>query len=515
MYPNPHLGAHRRTQGHHLGKALAAGLAASLVVAMTPQPAQAQIPEVPGPDGVPSVSDLIEQIGDIEGLAPLDPVLNPVADLIIQIENALGLGGEPTGVNSFALAGDDAIEAAISFSQLAFEDGSGTAILGRDDLFADAMSSSGFQGVADAPLLLTGTDDLDRRTGMELQRLGIDAITVLGGEDAINPLVVNKLEIAGLTVTRVGGPTRVETAVEAAEATSPAATHAVLVRAYPDAGEDDNQAYADLLAAGPYAAENGWPVLMTPSSTLHPAVLAELARFDEVTIIGGTGAISDTVAQALTTAGLTVDRVSGANRFATAVAIANARGFESSADPDQMVIVEQGGRDDVWAPGFAATAYADQASAPVLLSDGETLPEETIEFINAGVEENLEDGGPAIICAPFVSESACEGAGALATGNASEGADILGLPLEDLPLIGEVLDALLGAGLLPEELQDVLEGLIGDDDEEDPEDPEDPDGEDEGPTGTPIDDLIPGLPEVGASTATVPSMPVTSIPEGL
>ncbi|CAN5358004.1 hypothetical protein BH23ACT9_BH23ACT9_37870 [soil metagenome] len=386
---------------------MVAAIAALLTVALAAPPASAQLPAPP--DGLPSLSDIIEQVGGIEGLQPLDPILNPVADLIITLENLLGLNGGAGSVNTIQLAGDDAISAAISFSQLAFPDGSSTAVIGRDDLFADAMASSGFQGVRTAPLLLTTSGDLDQRTGMELQRLELDAITILGGESALNPLVVQKLQIAGIEVTRVGGPTRVETAVQAAGATVPSATHAMLVRAYPGAGQSDDQAYADLLAAGPFAADNSWPVLMTTSDTLHPAVREKLSGFNAVTIVGGTSAISDAVEQDLAGMGITVDRVSGPNRFATAVAIANARGFESSADPDQIVLAEQAGRDDVWAPGFASTAYATIVDAPVLLSDGDSLPDETIEFLNAGVEQNLEDGGPAIICAPFVSENACEG----------------------------------------------------------------------------------------------------------
>ncbi|WP_370325515.1 cell wall-binding repeat-containing protein [Euzebya sp.] len=409
---------------------------------------------------VPSLSDLIEQIGDIEGLDPLDPVLNPVFEIITALEEALGEGGAPGAVNAFQLEGDDAVSAAVAFSQATFPDGAAAAVVGREDLFADSMSSSGFQGVFDAPLLLTDSGDLDPRTGNELQRLGMDTVTILGGEDALDPVVVNKLEIAGLEVVRVGGATRVETSTEAADLTNGGATRAVLVRAYPDPGEPDSQAYADLLAAGPYAADSGWPVLMTTSAELHPAVAEELATFDEVTIIGGTGAIAASVADELEGMGLTVDRIAGDNRFATAVAIAEERGFTSSADADQIVLAESGGRDDVWAPGFAATSYADQNTAPVLLSDGELLPQETLAFLAQGVPENLLDGGPAIVCAPFVSEPACLAAGALSIGALSDLGDILGLPLEDIPLIGDILEALSEAGLLPEQLQEVVDALL-------------------------------------------------------
>lgn len=429
---------------------------------------------LPSSSQVPSVEDLVGEISQVEGLAPLDPVLNEVSNIVLTLLSTIDeLLADVPLVNALALGGDDAVDAGVAFSQATFPDGAGTAILSREDLFADGFSSGGFQGVNDAPLLFTNSEDLDPRTGMELQRLGMDAITILGGETALHPLVVQKLQIAGLQVTRVGGPTRVETSVLAAQATNPAATTAVLTRAYPDAGQPDSQAYADLLAAGPYAAENGWPILMTPSDDLHPAVEQYLATgtFDgvgggainEVVIIGGTAAVSQSVEDQLEALGLTVRRVAGENRYATAVAIAGERGFTSSADADQLVIAESGSRDDVWAPGFAATAYGDGNSAPVLLTDGALIPIETLTFVLDGVVDNLLDGGPAVICASFVDSAACQAIALLMVGNL-EGAIALITSLletlETLPVLGDILAALGLADLLPAALQQLVDTLV-------------------------------------------------------
>ncbi|MGI9015509.1 MAG: cell wall-binding repeat-containing protein [Euzebya sp.] len=409
----------------------------------------------------PVAQDLVDQIGAIEGLDPLDPVLQPVTDLILSLTTTLDdvLGDVPL-VNTLALGGDDAIDAGVAFSQVTFPEGASTAILSREDLFADAFSSGGFQGSFGAPLLFTDSDDLDRRTGTELQRLGMDTVALLGGEDALHPIVVNKLQSAGLDIIRIGGATRVETAIEAAQAITPDATHAVLVRAYPDAGQPDSQAYADLLAAGPFAAENNWPILMTTSDSLHPAVAEQLEDFDAVTIIGGTGAVSQAVQDSLTSQGLTVDRIAGDNRFATAVAIAAARGFTSASSADRLVIAEQGGRDDVWAPGFASTAQADLNRAPVLLTDGALIPSETMAFLTDGLADNLVDGGPAVICASFVDPVACQAIGALMTLNLGLVQQLIGT-LEGIPLLGDLLVQLGLAGLLDDALNTLISLLEG------------------------------------------------------
>ncbi len=431
--------------------ALSSLLVLSLV--LTAAPASAQTTDV--------VEGLIDQLDEVEGLAPLDPALGPVSDLVLGLTNQIDdvLSDVPL-VNTLALRGEDVVDAGIAFSQATFPDGAGTAILSREDLFADAFASGAFQGRFAAPLLFTEPDDLDPRTGNELVRLGMDAVTILGGEDALDPFVVSRLELAGLEVIRVGGPTRVETAVEAAEVTHPDADHAVLVRAYPDAGQPDSQAYADLLAAGPYAAENGWPILMTTSDALHPAVAEPLEGYDAVTIVGGTGAVGQDVEDALTATGIDVDRVAGDNRFATAVAIAEARGFDNAAAADQLIIAEQGGRDDVWAPGFASTAYGEQNDAPVLLSDGPSIPTETMAFLADGLEANLLDGGPAVICAPFVDLVACQVVGALMTLNLGLVADLVGT-LDDIPALGDLIAALGLGGLLEGGLGNVVELLEG------------------------------------------------------
>lgn len=443
------------------------GLAVSAVATVL-----ALVAVVPG-----SAQDTSDPLAPIEGLDPLDPVLNEVANVINTIASTVSdLLVDVPLVNTLALGGDDAISAAVALSQATFPDGAGTAIISRDDLFADGFSSGAFQGVFEAPLLFTGSEDLDVRTGQELRRLGMSNVAILGGERALNPLVVSKLEAAGLNVSRVGGPTRVETAIEAAQVTAPSATTAVLVRAYPDAGQGDDQAYADLLAAGPYAAENGWPLLLTTSGSLHPAVAAYLAEagFTDVVIVGGEQAVSAAVEQAVQALGISTGRVAGSNRFATAVAIAEARGFATSADADRLIVAESGARDDVWAPGFAASAHGEQHRAPILLADGALLPPETLEFVLAGMAENLLDGGPAAICAPFVNRVACQALGLLLLGDLTEALDLLGLDLSDLPLLDVVLGALADAGLLSaEEIATIYELLGG-----------------ELPDGTPLEGVI-------------------------
>src|SRR5690606_6787534 len=207
-----------------------------------------------------------------------------------------------------------------------------TALLARADLFPDALTTGALQGLFDAPLLLSGGDELDERVVTELERLGTTNVVVLGNEQAISETLTDALAADGLNVYRLGGATRIETAVAAVSEANPDATTAVLTRAYAAEGADDAQAFADLLGVSPWAAEHDWPVLLSQSEVLTPSVAAFLAdsALTEIIIIGGETAISAAVEEAINELGIATRRVAGSNRFATAIAIAEERGYATS-----------------------------------------------------------------------------------------------------------------------------------------------------------------------------------------
>lgn len=78
--------------------------------------------------------------------------------------------------------------------------------------------------------------------------------------------------------------------------------------------------YADALSAGPLAASfDNAPILLSTSENLSPTVEQELKRLkaSKVTIVGGTGAISTSIESKLKGMGLSVERLSGKNRYET------------------------------------------------------------------------------------------------------------------------------------------------------------------------------------------------------
>ena len=397
---------------------------------------------------------------------------DPLTDIVDQVEDGVvGAIGDIPLDNAVQLLGDDGVEAAINLSKATFPDGmSPVAMISRSTIFPDSLSSGGAQGVLQAPLLVTAEDELDPRVVDELARLGVTQVVVLGNTSAISDAVVAQLEGLDLRVDRLGGPTRIETAVEVAAGLMPDASRAIIARAYPGDGGDDAQAYVDSLSVGPWAAEDRIPILLTQTDVLTPTLRTYLEGADitTVTIIGGEEAIAPAVATELEGLGITVERVAGVNRFATAVAVAAARGYLSVSDFDRLLLAEVDGRDDVWVPGFAAAANGGLYNGPILLTDGLILPTETIAYLVQGLPDTLADlGGAPVICTSFVNLLACEAAALLLLGALTEVQDLLGMT--PLP-VGDIIDIITGG--------DEEEGPPADEDP--PADEEDPpaDGED-------------------------------------
>ncbi|GAA6524242.1 cell wall-binding repeat-containing protein [Intrasporangium sp. DVR] len=124
-------------------------------------------------------------------------------------------------------------------------------------------------------------------------------------------------------IDRFAGADRVATAVEASQGlwADQAASSAAIATA---------ATFADGLAGGPLAVAAGGPLLLNNASFLDGRVSDELERVlapgSRVYVLGGTAALSSDVSSAISSLGFTVVRLAGADRYATAVEIADELG---------------------------------------------------------------------------------------------------------------------------------------------------------------------------------------------
>lgn len=161
-----------------------------------------------------------------------------------------------------------------------------TVVLARGDDFPDALAGAPFAAHLGAPILLTRTYEIPDMTRSELMRLQAKNVFLLGGEGAISAEVEQELRDLNLNVERISGNNRFETSHEIAKRMNPSLDNVILTAGYN---------FPDALAAGPYAAEKGIPILLSPQSEL-PSFLADYAsQFSKAYIIGGEAIIGKKV----------------------------------------------------------------------------------------------------------------------------------------------------------------------------------------------------------------------------
>lgn len=147
--------------------------------------------------------------------------------------------------------------------------------------------------------------------------------------------------------------------------------------------------FPDALSAGPAAAFEDGPLLLTPSTSLPSAIAAELDRLNpaEIVIVGGTGVVSPAVASAASayTSG-PVTRLGGANRYETSRLIAQ-RMLDQGLATGQGLWVATGSN---FPDALSAGAAAASQGVPILLVNGSasSLDAATSTFINGTLQSD-------------------------------------------------------------------------------------------------------------------------------
>lgn len=182
-------------------------------------------------------------------------------------------------------------------------------ILTRDDSVADALAAIPMSKKYGAPILMTASGQLDAKVMGELQRLGAENVYIIGGTGAISAEVQSTLVSAGVSCYRISGADRYETAAQIAGMVGSTKDTVYLAAGH---------GVADALAAGPFAAAEGIPILLTDGQSLPEVTEQKLRelRASRVVILGGTGVVSKDVENELS-ADYLVERWGGADRYGT------------------------------------------------------------------------------------------------------------------------------------------------------------------------------------------------------
>ncbi|HTC70138.1 MAG TPA: cell wall-binding repeat-containing protein, partial [Acidothermaceae bacterium] len=154
--------------------------------------------------------------------------------------------------------------------------------------------------------------------------------------------------------------------------------------------------YPDALLGAPLAAAKDAPLLFSSGTTLPAETLAEIQRVlapgGLVIILGGDSAVPASIAAQVNALGYAQVRYSGADRYATAVSVADALG-----DPKTVFLATGTNFPDALTAGPAATKTGDA----ILLTDGSALPATTSAYLAAHTgQQDYAVGGPAAAAYP-------------------------------------------------------------------------------------------------------------------
>ena len=292
----------------------------------------------------------------------------------------------PTG-DVDRLAGADRYATAAAVSAASYSPGVPVAYVATGANFPDALAAGAAAVRRGGPVLLVTSWNIPGPTATELARLDPAEIVVVGGSTIVSQVVVNQLSAYATTgtVRRLAGANRYATAAAISRDAFPQDVPV----AYVATGTNFPDALAGVAAAG----SGGGPVLLTQPNELPWETAAELSRLrpDRIVVLGGTSVISGAVANALNAyADSGVTRLSGANRYATAVGVSR-NTFASS----EVVFIATGLN---FPDALGGGPVAGSVPGPLLLVPGTSVPTDVAaELQRLGASRVVILGGTSVV----------------------------------------------------------------------------------------------------------------------
>ena len=276
-----------------------------------------------------------------------------------------------SGTGTVRLAGANRYATAAAISSSIAPAYHGAVYLARADSFPDALAAGPVAYANGAPILLVGQNTVPDAVRAELARLKPSKIIAIGGDAAISAgaLDAAKAAAGGVPTERIQGANRYETAANLAGDARPGTIYIV-----------SGQGFADALATGPAAARSQSRILLTAQGDLPAATRARLIDLKptRVVVVGGTAAVSQNVFDQVKSAlpGTSVQRVAGADRYATAAEVAKAS-WGSGAERVFLASGEQ------FPDALSGTPAAAASDAPLLLTRSTCRPQATSATLSA------------------------------------------------------------------------------------------------------------------------------------
>ncbi|HWQ43108.1 MAG TPA: cell wall-binding repeat-containing protein [Desulfosporosinus sp.] len=247
-------------------------------------------------------------------------------------------------------------------------------ILSTGNGFADALSASVFAHEKEAPILLVNSSVDSSKDALDYVIQHLDStgtVYIIGGTGIIGTEFETKLNDLGIEkVVRIAGMDSYDTSYQIASSLNDITVPTVVI----SSGEQ----YPDAISISSFAANKGWPILLSPFDALPQEMKNYLLEKQpsKVYITGGAGVISESVKSEISNLlpQANVERLMGQSRFDTNVSIA-----ETFAPNPSTVYLATGYG---FADALAGSVVAAKNGDPIILIDPSesTLPKSVASY---------------------------------------------------------------------------------------------------------------------------------------
>jgi putative cell wall-binding protein len=332
----------------------------------------------------------------------------------VSAPSVLHVGLHPDLERTERVAGPDRYSAAVAFARERFTSPDNpdgwwdtrrvVIASGEDRAAADPLAAAGLCGVYDAPLFLVTSTGVPNEVKQAMNEIGKSwdglSVVVVGGPETIPDSVAQ--EVADASGGAAGVPDRIIATGDRYDLAAAIAERIVAVSGNPGtalvANGADSDKFFDALALSPLSASEDVPILLVQEDGIPSATRNALNQLGNPDIIigGGPATVSNEVQNSLDQSYGTVERWSGPDRYATAVAIAQ-EAVPGWVSNDGVVVVSK------LPDALSGGAAIGQDRGLLLITQGDTLTGVTGNYLSANkaaIDKCYVLGGTASVTEP-------------------------------------------------------------------------------------------------------------------
>lgn len=265
-----------------------------------------------------------------------------------------------TAVSSSKIAGGDRYKTAVEISKNYSSSYKHAVIVNGQKGIVDALTATPYASLKNAPILMTQSNKLNADTKAELTRRGIKTVDIVGGVNSVNDSVKSEIQAMGITVNRIAGSSKYDTALEVAKKIDAISDISKIAVA-------NGEVLADAVSVAAPAAQNEMPIILAhPKNGLDDKTKSYINGEGVNTsyVIGGTNSVSSTTQNSLPG---TKKRLEGSGRQDTNAAVV--KEFYTSNSYDNVYVTKSGqvNKTDEIADALAVGVLAAKEQDPVMI----------------------------------------------------------------------------------------------------------------------------------------------------